>query len=218
MAGLLICSPIRLYGHGLSEALTARSRIEVRGVAATAAECLARFEESHPDIVLIDLAMPDGIHTIRWFAASGHRVRVVALGVHEAEEEEVIACAEAGVSAYVTREDTIDDLMAILASVSRGETLCSPKLTAMLLRRVRTLSLERAGRPHSQLIRLTPRETEVLRLLDEGLSNKQIARRLCIELATVKNHVHHILEKLSVHRRGEAVAWLHTRADLNRTI
>jgi two-component system, NarL family, nitrate/nitrite response regulator NarL len=217
VAGALICSPIRLYGHGLSEALAGRSGIEVRGTAATATECLALFDEVHPDIVLIDLAMPDGIETIRWFAASGHQVRVVALGVREAEED-VIACAEAGVSAYVTRDDTLDDLLAILESVSRGETLCSPKLTAMLLRRVRTLSLERAGRPHSQLIRLTPRETQVLRLLDEGLSNKQIARRLCIELATVKNHVHHILEKLSVHRRGEAVAWLHTRADLNRTI
>ena len=217
MVGLLICSPIRLYGHGLSEALAGRWEIEVKGTAATAAECLARFDELNPDIVLMDLAMPDGIRTIRWFAMGGHHVRVVALGVHEAEEE-VIACAEAGVSAYVTRNDTLDDLVAILASLSRGETLCSPKLTAMLLRRVRTLSLERAGRPDSQLIRLTPRETEVLRLLDQGLSNKEIAHSLCIELATVKNHVHHILEKLSVHRRGEAVAWLHTRADLNLTI
>lgn len=217
MLSVLICCPVRLYAHSLAEALAGKGEVEVAGTAATAAECVTRFHDLRPEIVLIDVAVPGGIRTMRSLAMSGHAVGVVALGVHESEED-VIACAEAGVSAYVTRNDSLDDFLAILASVARGETLCSPKLTAMLLRHVRTLSLERARGPGEQAAHLTPRETEVLRLLDEGLSNKQIAKRLCIELPTVKNHVHNILEKLSVNRRGEAVAWLHTRADLDLTI
>jgi two-component system, NarL family, nitrate/nitrite response regulator NarL len=217
VGGVLICSPIRLYGHGLGEALAGRSGVEVSGTASSPSECMSRADELDPEVVLIDLAMQDSVEIIRWFATGTRDVKVVALGVREAEED-VIACAEAGVSAYVTRNDSLDDLMAVLASVGRGEALCSPKLTAMLLRRVAALSMERGERSPAELVRLTPREREVLRLLDEGLSNKQISQRLCIEVATVKNHVHNILEKLSVHRRGEAVAWLHTRAVLNQTI
>jgi DNA-binding NarL/FixJ family response regulator len=93
-------------------------------------------------------------------------------------------------------------LIATLASVVRDEMACSPRIAAALLRRVASLAVERSPWPSGA--RLTARELEVLGLIDEGLSNKQIAGRLCIELATVKNHVHNILEKLQVGRRSEA--------------
>jgi DNA-binding NarL/FixJ family response regulator len=88
--------------------------------------------------------------------------------------------------------------------VTRGEFLCSPGTAATLLRRVAALAAERHTADNGA--RLTPREQQVVRLIDEGLSNKEIARRLSIEVRTVKNHVHSILEKLQVRRRGEAAA------------
>jgi DNA-binding NarL/FixJ family response regulator len=96
-------------------------------------------------------------------------------------------------------------LVATLESATRGEALFSPRMAASLLRRVAALAATQPS-PSAQ-VRLTPRERDIMRLLDEGLSNKEIAQRLGIEVATVKNHVHNILEKLQVHRRGEAAAW-----------
>jgi DNA-binding NarL/FixJ family response regulator len=176
-------------------------------------ECLELARALAPDATLLDLMTPDSLAVIRKLACEVPESRVVALAVPE-DEEAVIACAEAGVAALLTRDQSIDDLLETLAGVARGEARVSPKLAAMLLRRVTALAAQRPASPglRARRARLTRREHEVLRLLDEGLSNKEIAQRLCIELPTVKNHVHRILEKLAVHRRAEAVAWLHGRA------
>jgi DNA-binding NarL/FixJ family response regulator len=175
--------------------------------------CLESARALAPDATLLDLTTSDSLAVMRRLANEVPESRVVALAVPE-DEAAVIACAEAGVAAFLTRDQSVEDLLETLASVARGEARVSPKLAAMLLRRVTALAAERPAPPgqHSRRARLTRREHQVLRLLDEGLSNKEIAQRLCIELPTVKNHVHRILEKLAVHRRAEAVAWLHGRA------
>jgi DNA-binding NarL/FixJ family response regulator len=121
-------------------------------------------------------------------------------------EHDVIPCAEAGVAACLPRETTLADLSATIERVAAGESNASPRVAAMLLRRIATLA-ER----NSPEANLTAREEEILVLIDDGLSNKQIARRLSIELPTVKNHVHNILEKLHVHRRYEAAARMRAR-------
>jgi DNA-binding NarL/FixJ family response regulator len=133
---------------------------------------------------------------------------VIALSVEETDEE-LIACAEAGVAGFVRRDAAFDELTTTISSVVRGELPCSPQTAAILLRRIAQLAAER--RRVTVTARLTPREREIVRLIDDGLSNKEIAGRLHIELATVKNHVHNILEKLQVHGRLEAAA--HLRGD-----
>ncbi|HEX7241600.1 MAG TPA: response regulator transcription factor, partial [Longimicrobiaceae bacterium] len=120
-------------------------------------------------------------------------------------EDVVLACAEAGVSGYVSRGASLDDLVGALRSVARGELVCSPHIAGSLFRRVAALSERREASPAAVL---TPREREILGLIDQGLSNKEISRRLRIELSTVKNHVHNLLEKLQVSRRGAAAACL----------
>ena len=118
----------------------------------------------------------------------------------------MIACAEAGASGYVPRDGTVDDLETVVESVARGEIECSPRIAASLLRRVGALAAELRGpSPNSSL---TAREQEVAELLDQGLTNKEIAQQLSIAVPTVKNHVHRILDKLHVHRRTEAAARL----------
>ena len=150
-------------------------------------------EDLDPEVVLVDLAEPGGIDTVRHMVATRPASPVVALGVAE-RETKVIACAAAGVAAYVTRGQTLDDLALTLRAAARGESPCSPKLTAILLRRLAALGGTAAdgataGTP------LTPRESQVLGLIGNGLSNTEIAQRLCIELPTVKNHVHNVLSK-----------------------
>jgi two-component system nitrate/nitrite response regulator NarL len=100
----------------------------------------------------------------------------------------------------------------VVRSVTRGETLCSPRIAATLFRRVAALAADRRVGDERTLRRLTRRERQIVDLIADGLSNKEIAHRLQIEFATVKNHVHNILEKLQVTRRADAVAALR-RAD-----
>ncbi len=198
MTSLLVASDVRLYREGLVGVLA--GRFELVGAAADRASAVEAARTVQPDVVLVDLAMEESCETISGVAAAG--LRVVALGVREVEDD-VVACAEAGVAGYVTREAAIDELVDVVESVARGESLCSPRISALLLSRVAEVAHRRHDAPAS---RLTPREAEIVRLIDEGLSNKQIAARLSIEVATVKNHVHSILEKLEVERRGEAAA------------
>src|SRR3954451_18200119 len=201
---LLICSDVRIFREGLAEVLAARAGLEVAGVASEGEECLRAAQALAPDIVLLDMATAGSAGFIRRLRGVAPAPALVALGVRETEEE-VVAYAEAGVAGYVTRDQTLAELVGALAAVARGEAPCPPRAAAMLLRRVSALA---AGhRPEAAKVELlTTREREILGLISEGMSNKQIGQRLCIELPTVKNHVHNILEKLHVVGRREAAA------------
>jgi two-component system nitrate/nitrite response regulator NarL len=200
---ILIVAHIRLYREGLAQVLTHQPALIVVGMAASRDEAVAAAEALHPDILLLDLTMAESRDLVRQLQALGSSVKVVAIGLIEAEGE-VLSCAEIGVAGYVPREGSLEDLVAAVESVGRGELLCSPQVAGTLLRRLAALALQRG--PESEGPRLTLREREIVGLIDRGLSNKDIARQLGIEVATVKNHVHNILEKLSVRRRGEAAA------------
>jgi DNA-binding NarL/FixJ family response regulator len=130
---------------------------------------------------------------------------VVAIGVSESEED-VVACAEAGVSGLVSDDATVESLVAACASALRGEASCSPRVTGLLLRRCHVLASAGGRRGAWDRSDLSQRELEVIGLLDLGMTNKDIATQLCIEVATVKNHVHSILGKLQVGRRQDVGA------------
>jgi DNA-binding NarL/FixJ family response regulator len=120
------------------------------------------------------------------------------------QEDTLLEWAEAGVAGLVPREASFEDLLCTVGHAVRGEFRCSPRFAGRLLQRLAQPRL--AAHPPERLSSLTARETEIIRLIDQGLSNKAIAVELGIELATVKNHVHNLLEKLHVHRRAEAAA------------
>lgn len=205
MIRVLILDHSRLHCQGLTRILEETGCLAVVGACAPAPESLGRILELKPDIVLLHLGVPDRFAAIRAVVESAPKARVVVLGASESEEE-VVACAEAGAAGYLMRDGSLDDLVAIAQSVARGETVCSPRVAAILLRQVAVLASERQSRMLS--IRLTAREREIVDLIDRGLSNKEISQQLSVEVRTVKTHVHNILEKLQVHRRGEAAAWV----------
>jgi two-component system nitrate/nitrite response regulator NarL len=202
-ARLLILGEVGVYREALAGSLGRDDRFEVVAVAAGVEEAREALERVQADVLLVDTRMPDGASAVRALAAAAPQVKLVALAVPEVEDE-VIAFAEAGASAYVTVDGSMDDLASVVQCVERGEVLCSPGMAAGLFRRVAALSRERQLAPIEE--KLTARELEVLRLIEEGRSNKEIASALSIEVPTVKNHVHRILEKLHVHRRSEAAA------------
>jgi DNA-binding NarL/FixJ family response regulator len=200
---LLILAEVSLYREALARSLGRDDRFDIAAVAAGIDEAVASLEAVRPDIILVDAGMPASANAVWVLATAAPGAKVVALGVPEVKRE-VIALAEAGVAGYVTPDGSMEDLAAVVESVSRGETLCSPGIAANLLDRVAVLSRERQLEPIEE--KLTARELDVLRLIEEGLANKEIATELSIELPTVKNHVHRVLEKLNVHRRTQAAA------------
>jgi DNA-binding NarL/FixJ family response regulator len=209
---VFIAGQIRLYAKGLAALLASSGEVEVVGTGCNRAEILAGIAQLEPDVVLLDPSMPDGIAVIRELALA-RELPVIALGCPE-DDTQIIACAEAGACGFLTPSATIGDLLAAIDGAGDGELLCTPKMAGALLRRVTALASGKSdGAPATNL---TMRELQVVRLIDEGMSNKQIATQLEIELSTVKHHVHNILAKLEVARRSEAVAHLRQRGLLQR--
>jgi DNA-binding NarL/FixJ family response regulator len=208
---ILLVADIRLYREGIEAVLAGREGVEVVATASAPGEAVELAGRLQPEIALVDVAMPDAVEGVRAIRRAAPGVKILALTVAETEAE-VLTCIEAGVSGYVTRESSVDDLVAAIQSAGRDEMLCSPHIAATLVRRVAALAAG-AGRARSEAL-LTGRELEIVALIDEGLSNKEIARRLVIEVPTVKNHVHNILEKLQVRRRADAAAALRARGAL----
>ena len=210
MIRVLVVSDIRLYRDGLADALGAGRRCEIAATAADVFSAFAAAEAHRPDVVLLDLALVDAGDAVTRLAALDPPAAVVALGVREVPSE-VITLAEAGVAGYVPRDATLDELVAVVESVARGEMVCSPRIAALLLHRV--AAARDSGNRREPDARLTPRQNEIAVLIEEGLSNKQIAQRLSIEVATVKNHVHSILDKLGVEGRAAAAAHVRRARD-----
>jgi two-component system nitrate/nitrite response regulator NarL len=199
---VFVVSDIRFYREGLAHRIGVEDACVVVGTARSASGAMAALGDAAVDVVLVDAAAAGGLEEVRGLAAAHPGTPIVALGVPETERD-VLACAEAGIAGYVPREASVTELLRTVAQVRDGETPVTPRIANHLFRRLAVLSADRGPGPAGTL---TPREAEILELIDQGLSNKEIARRLQIELPTVKNHVHHILEKLQVHRRGEAAA------------
>ena len=205
---ILVVAGVRLYREGMASCLDKRENLAVVGTTASCAETLDQVASLRPDVVLLDAAAADRVTLIRALRETRPQVKTVLFAV-ENDEREIIACAEAGVAGYLPSEASLDDFAETLVRVARGELFCPPIVAAALLRHVGAGAA--APPEHPNLVGLSTREREVLALIDAGLSNKEIAVRLHIEVATVKNHVHPVLDTLRVTSRAAAAATLRTR-------
>jgi two-component system nitrate/nitrite response regulator NarL len=200
---VFVLGAVTLHRQALVRLLDEHERIHVVGSAAPGSGAVDRITATAPDIVLLDAPAPARAAHARGVAAAAPTARVVALGVPEVDEE-VLCCAEAGISGYVTPDAGVTDLVATLVAVGRGELRCSARIAATLMKRVAALADEVA--PAVRLADLTRRERDVLGLVGRGLTNKEIAQALGVAPATVKTHVHRLLAKLGVRRRTDLVA------------
>ncbi|MEV6304227.1 response regulator transcription factor [Actinoplanes sp. NPDC051861] len=199
-----ILGPVRLFRESIREALAQSSRVLVLGDACPDAAGITRIRRLGPDVVLIDVTQAGTLGTLRNVTTGLPGIRAVAVGV-PAGDDDALACLEAGVAACVPLEDDLSRLIDTLHQVAAGLPVCSPSIIGGLFRRLADLADQRRGTTPAEP--LTPREREIAALLAEGLSNREISRRLFIEVTTVKNHVHNILDKLRLTGRADAASW-----------
>jgi two-component system, NarL family, nitrate/nitrite response regulator NarL len=195
---VFLIADVRVHRDLLAAALADEDGIVVAGSAHGDVACMA-VGWSHADVILVDGESLAGPGKIRALAAAAPGAKIVVTGLRE-DESGVVDLVEAGIAGYATVEQPLGELAAVVAAAADGVLQCSPRVSAALAERVAALA---AVRQQSNGHALTPREREIASLIADGLSNKQIARRLSIEPATVKNHVHNILKKLGVSRRDQ---------------
>lgn len=202
-ARVLIVGDCTLYRDYLAAVLASHGAV-APGVAWDLPSLVASYETTVPRVVLLDMSTRNSAMLLRQALQLSPHVRVIVMGVSEDDEPEIVACAEAGVAGYHLRSDSLKDLLVLIRKVAAGESLCSPRVSAILLRRLSALASQR--QPTAKELVLTSREIQILRLLEMGLSNRDIADQLCIAVHTVKNHVHSLLAKLGVSTRAQAAA------------
>jgi two-component system nitrate/nitrite response regulator NarL len=201
--GILIVADVRLYREGLAASLANREHLTVVATSASRADAHVRVRELSPNVVIVDITTRESLELIADLRREAPNSKVLAFAVEEISPQ-ILDCAEAGAAGYVSADASIDELVAAIECIGNEELLCSPRVAATLFRNI----FERAHRftPTGAEKTLTIRERQVLGFIRQGHSNKEIAQQLHIAEATVKNHVHHLLEKLNVASRGQAAA------------
>jgi DNA-binding NarL/FixJ family response regulator len=204
---VVIADDQALVRGGFRMILDAREDIDVAGEAADGAEAIALVAEHEPDVVLMDVRMPnvDGIEATRQIVASGSSARIIILTTHDVDEY-VFAALRAGASGFLLKDVRPPDLVEAIRVVARGDALLAASVTRRLLDRFAAVLPDDAAKP-ADLDELTERELEVLRLVALALSNAEIAARLVLTEATVKTHVSSVLRKLDLRDRVQAVVY-----------
>jgi DNA-binding NarL/FixJ family response regulator len=199
---VVILTPIRILADGLRACLRRRSEFCLLATVPDLLVLRETLKNAHADLVLIDVTQGIDLEEVRLIAVEHPQLALIALGLCE-QRHEVIRCGRAGFVGYVARDATIDSLCQAMLDVGSGCLHCSAEISGGLLRALfqRNLSSESSVTEAA----LTRRESEVLNLIGRGLTNKEIARELCLSTATIKHHVHAVLGKLQVARRVQAM-------------
>jgi DNA-binding NarL/FixJ family response regulator len=199
---IMVVTASKLLGEGLASCFLHRPEFslearvpDLRG--------LRRILETVPtDVILIDVTQDVDFDEVRAIASEHPGVTLVALGINE-ERHDVVRCGRAGFRGYVVRDASFDELCSTLSDAASGRLACSAEISSGLLQALFSQQQRNSGAEPAEA--LTRREGEVLKLIGQGLSNKEIARSLNLSLATVKHHVHNVLQKLGLPRRTQAM-------------
>lgn len=211
----------RVLREGLTYELSQHIDIDVGFSASDVYELLKETWELDPNIIITDLSSidRDKIYDMQQLCTAFPESKILIIGLSQLESE-FIECIEAGASGCLSHDASLEDLHNHIRAVNTGGALCSPSVTKFLFDRIAESARDKDRIQALNLIHLTRREREVIALIEKGCSNKEIATHLKIELQTVKNHVHKILEKLKLSNRREAAKYVREKGlirNLNQT-
>ncbi len=201
---VLICDDHKLFAEGIKAILKTEASIEVVGEARDGRQAIEKVKELHPDLVLMDVQMPDlsGFEATRRLHEADPSVKVLMLTMHD-EEELVARCLEAGAAGYIIKDAPASQLIYAIEMVMKGERYLSP----VVLKKVMEGYVRNTKRPQTSYDRLSRREREILKLLAEGLTVKEIATRLNLSVKTVDVHKYNLMRKIDVHDRAGLIRY-----------
>jgi DNA-binding NarL/FixJ family response regulator len=201
---ILVVDDHEVVRDGISVMMGRQQGFAVVGEASNGLEAIEKVQDLHPDIVLMDLRMPqmNGVDAMRRIRAEDSEVKFIVLTTYDSDEY-IFDAIEAGAKGYLLKDASREELFQAVRAVHRGESLIEPGVAAKILDRLAQLS-RRSNQPSVAEL-LSDRETEVLQLMASGSPNKAIAAALSISESTVKTHVANIFQKLEVNQRTEAV-------------
>ncbi|HEY2384650.1 MAG TPA: response regulator transcription factor [Terriglobia bacterium] len=201
---IVICDDHTLFVEGVKAMLRNESSLEIVGEARDGRQAVEMVQQHKPDVILMDVSMPDmnGFDATRRVHEFNAGVKVLMLTMHD-EEELVARCLEAGAAGYIMKDAPASQLLYAIETVQKGERYLSPNV----LKKVVDGYVKNTNRPQTSYDRLTMREREVLKLLAEGLTVKEIAVRLDLSVKTVEVHKHNLMKKIDVHDRSELIKY-----------
>lgn len=202
---LLIVDDQALVRQGLAQLLSLDDEIEIVGQGADGRQAIDLISSCRPDVVLMDLRMPnvDGVTAIKKIREANPEIRILVLTTFD-DDESIVTAMQAGASGYLLKDAPSERLAAAIKAVNEGYTQLAPSVTPKLLSLMNPLST-----PKPELLKsFTSRELDILKLIGEGKSNKEIAETLFITEGTVKNHITRILSHLNLQNRTEVAVWV----------
>ncbi len=209
---LLIVDDQALVRQGLAQLLSLDEEIEIVGQGADGRQAIDLIGSTRPDVVLMDLRMPnvDGVTAIKKIREAHPEIRILVLTTFD-DDESIVTAMQAGASGYLLKDAPSERLAAAIKAVNEGYTQLAPSVTPKLLSLMNPLST-----PKPELLKsFTSRELDILKLIGEGKSNKEIAETLFITEGTVKNHITRILSHLNLQNRTEVAVWVQKNLKLS---
>ena len=209
---VLLVMEVRLIGNLFASVLEDEPELDVAGCVSTPQDALTILHTQNVDVVLVSADLPDqnSLELTRSIMEHSPSTKVLVVGLSEENQYDTLRYIEAGAAGYILKDSSLKELTDLIRLANRGEAQVSSRMAAVMMER-----LFRLARMFSAVenkidgdFHLTSRELEVLKFIGEGLTNQEIAARLVVEVGTVKNHVHRILEKLNVSNRQEAASYL----------
>jgi len=208
---VLLVIDVRLIGNIFASVLEDEADIKITGCVASLADALKIIQEQEVNVALISVGLPDqsALELTRSIVERSPSTKVLALGLSE-DKKDALRYIEAGAVGYILKVSSLNELMEIVRLANRGEAYVSTRMAGAMMERLSNFArmFSAVETRLTEDVRLTAREIEVLQFIGDGLTNQEIAARLVVEVGTVKNHVHSILEKLNVSNRDEAASYL----------
>ncbi|HTK82617.1 MAG TPA: response regulator transcription factor [Bacteroidota bacterium] len=216
---LLVIEDNRLLRDGILNMLKGHRDIKVVAATGDSGNSILKIHELKPTVILLDLGLrnQNSLHVVELVKKEFPQAKVIVMDLAPAQGD-VLQFVKAGASGFILKDATVDDFLATIRSVAEGEKVLPPVLNGSLFSQIIEHAVEGGRANLNKAIRMTKREQEVIRLISDGLSNKEIAKELQIATYTIKSHVHNIMEKLALHTRLEVANYAYTDGTLTKEI
>lgn len=209
---VLLVIEVPLIGNIFASVLEDEPDLQVAGCVASVQDALLLLSQKEVNMAVVSVGLPErgALTLVRTIADQSPLTKVLALGLSENDRKDVLRYIEAGAVGYILKDSSLDEFLRTIRLAQKGEARVSPQMAGVMMERLSNLARLFARVEHTMDgdVRLTSRELEVLQCIGQGLTNQEIAARLVVEVGTIKNHVHNILEKLNVSSRDEAASYL----------